>query len=297
MGIEGTESVATAARRRLRELMDQPVPVVAPGVFDGLSARLAAKAGLAVLHASGGAIARSIGYPDLGIVTATEMLARIEEICEAGLPVIADADTGYGGLLNVARTIEIFERAGVAGLHIEDQTFPKRCGLMQGVQVVPYEEARARIVAAAAARRDPGMLIFARTDAVHAEGMEAACARIRGYLEAGADVAFIEGLDDVAAIREAARLVPGPKMINISKAREGLPLPLTELRALGYVVTIFPGDAQSAAIAGMNAVFETLRETGSTKDAAGKLTTSSIRDEAVGTTAAFAREAEWANAR
>lgn len=290
-------SVAGAARRRLRELIDGPDPILAPGVFDGLSARLATKAGLLALHASGGAIARAIGYPDLGVVTCTEMLGRIEEICETGLPVIADADTGYGGLLNVARTVALYERAGVAALHIEDQTFPKRCGLMSGVQVVPYHEARARIVAAVAARRDPGMLVIARTDAVHAEGAEAAYRRMRGYLDAGADVAFIEGLDTADTVRAAARAVPGPKMINVSRAREGLPLPLGELRALGYVLVIYPGDAQSAAIAGMNAVFETIRESGSTRTVADRLVPAAVRDEAVDTSAAVAAEAAWADAR
>lgn len=289
----GPVGAATEQRRRLRELLRQGFPVVAPGVFDGLSARLGEKAGLQALHASGGAIARSMGYPDLGILTLTEVLGRLAEICEAGLPVIADADTGFGGVHNVERTVREFERVGVAALHIEDQTFPKRCGLMAGVGVVPVEEARSRIVAAAAGRADPDMLIIARTDAVAQEGLSGACRRMRLYLDAGADIAFIEGLETPELIREAASLIEGPKLLNLTRAREGLPLPMEALRDMGYVILIAPGDVQSAAIAAMNAAFAALRESGHTRDVAHLLTTSEIRDEAVETSAYFAREAQW----
>lgn len=284
-------------RLRLKELIQQSIPVVAPGVFDGLSARLGEKAGLHALHASGGAIARAMGYPDLGVVTLTEVVARLAEICEADLPVVADADTGFGGVHNVERTVRDFERVGVAALHIEDQTFPKRCGLMDGVGVVPLEEARSRIIAAAAARNDPDMLIIARTDALSHEGLAGAYRRMRDYLDSGADIAFIEGLETPELIREAASLIAGPKLLNLTRAREGLPLPLEVLRQMGYVILIAPGDVQSAAISAMNATFSALRETGHTRDVDHLLTTSHIRDEAVETSAYFAREAEWTSAQ
>jgi len=284
---------ASVRRRRFREMLQQNFPVVAPGIFDGLSARLGELAGMQALHASGGAIARSMGYPDLGVVTLTEVLGRLAEICETGVPVIADADTGFGGVHNVERTVREFERIGVAALHIEDQTFPKRCGLMQGVGVVPLEEAQSRIVAAVAGRNDPDMLIIARTDAVSHEGLSGACRRIRHYLDAGADIAFIEGLDTPELIREAASLIDGPKLLNLTKAREGLPLPLETLRSMGYVILIVPGDVQSAAIAAMNATFEALRNNGHTREVAHLLTTTEIRDEAVETSAYFARETQW----
>jgi 2-methylisocitrate lyase-like PEP mutase family enzyme len=269
---------------------------VAPGIFDGLSGRLAEKAGLQAVHASGGAIARAMGYPDLGVLTMTEVLGRLAEICETGLPVIADADTGFGGVHNVKRTVQEYERVGVAALHLEDQTFPKRCGLMEGVGVVPLHEARARITAAMAGRSDPDMLIIARTDAVSQEGLAGACERMRSYLEAGADIAFIEGLESADLICKAAEMIPGPKLLNLSKAREGLPMSLESLRAMGYVIVIVPGDVQSAAIAAMNATFAALRDTGHTRDVAHLLTTSHIRDEAVESSAYFAREAAWAAA-
>lgn len=296
MQTPGTIGRSHLMRRRLQEMLQQSVPIGAPGIFDGLSARLGEKAGLQALHASGGAMARSMGYPDLGVVTLTEVVARLAEICEAGIPVIADADTGFGGVHNVERTVRDFERIGVAALHIEDQTFPKRCGLMDGVGVVPLDEARSRIVAATAARQDPNMLIIARTDALSHEGLSGACGRMRDYLEAGADIAFIEGLETPDLIREAASLIEGPKLLNLTRAREGLPLPLETLRSLGYVILIAPGDAQSAAIAAMNSTFAALRESGHTRDVAHLLTTSEIRDEAVETSAYFAREAEWTSA-
>jgi 2-methylisocitrate lyase-like PEP mutase family enzyme len=287
-------SRSTPARRRLRALLCQDVPVVAPGIFDGLSARLGGKAGLEVVHASGGAMARSMGYPDLGVVTLTEVLGRLTEICAAGPAVIADADTGFGGAHNVERTVREFERVGVAALHIEDQTFPKRCGLMQGVGVVSLNEASARIIAAVAGRSDPDMQIIARTDAVADEGLSRACERIQAYLDAGADIAFIEGLDTPDLIREAAALITGPKLLNLTRARDGLPFSLKTLRSMGYVILIAPGDAQSAATAAMNAIFAALRDTGHTRDVAHLLTTSQIRDDAVETSAYFARETDWA---
>ena len=267
--------------------------LVVPGVFDGLSARLAAAAGLPALHASGGAIARAIGYPDMGLVTATEMIARIDEITGAGVPVIADADTGFGGLLNVARTMRAYEKAGVAALHIEDQTFPKRCGLLAGVGVVSLAEATARIAAAVMARSDPDTVIIARTDALGSEGMDAACARMQAYLDAGADMAFVEGLETPALIEAVGRRLPGPKLINITHARRGLPMPLDALRDLGYAVAIYPGDLQSAAIAAMADTLAAIAETGETTRVADRLAPAALRDGIVGTDAMIEADTRW----
>lgn len=279
--------------RALRAAMAAQGLLRAPGVFDGMSARLAAAAGLPALHASGGAIARAIGYPDMGLVTATEMIARIDEIASAGPPVIADADTGFGGLLNVARTVRAYEKAGVAALHIEDQTYPKRCGLMAGVGVVPLPEARARIVAAVDARSDPETVIIARTDALGAEGLEAACARMDAYLEAGADMAFIEGLETPVLIEAVARRVPGPKLINITQARRGLPMPLDALRDMGFAIAIYPGDVQSAAIAAMAQTLGAIAASGETTAVADRLADAALRDGIVGTAAMVEAEARW----
>jgi len=272
-------------------------PLLAPGVWDGLSARLAVTAGAMALHASGGAIARAAGQPDLGIIGLAEMEARIGEILEAapGVPVIADADTGYGGLLNLAHAVRRYTRLGVAALHLEDQPFPKRCGLLDGVQVVPAAEMLARLRAAREACPPGGPLLIARTDAIKAEGLPAALERMRAYVAAGADIAFVEGLDDPEAIRAAsAALSPVPLLLNASMAATGLPLPLGDLAALGVRIVIYPGDAQRAAIAGMARAFAAVLEAGDSRAIAAELAPSRLRDEVVGTSRLMEAEARWA---
>ncbi|MGG5809292.1 isocitrate lyase/PEP mutase family protein [Falsiroseomonas sp. CW058] len=282
---------------RLLRLMAVPArPVLAPGVWDGLSARLAVRAGAAALHASGGAIARAAGQPDLGIIGLAEMEARIGEIVEGagGVPVIADADAGYGGPLNVAHAARRLARLGVAALHIEDQPFPKRCGLLDGVGVVAAEEMLARMRAARAALPPGGPLLIARTDALKAEGEAAALARMRAYLAAGAEIAFVEGLEDAGAIaRAAAALHPAPLLFNASMSATGLPLPPERLGALGVRIIIYPGDAQRAAIAAMARCFATVLEAGDSRAMAADLAPASLRDGVVGTGALMAQEAAW----
>jgi 2-methylisocitrate lyase-like PEP mutase family enzyme len=291
--------VETSPAQRLAALLRaaRDRPVLAPGVWDGLSARLAVHAGAAALHASGGAIARAAGQPDLGLLGLAEMSARIAEIVEGagGAPVIADADTGHGGLLNVAQTVRRFAQLGVAALHLEDQPFPKRCGLFDGVQVVPQAEMLARLRAARAACPPGGPLLIARTDALKAEGEDAALARMRAYLAAGADMAFVEGLEEAEAIRRAAAQLAGaPMLFNASMSARGLPMPLEEMGAAGVRIVIYPGDAQRAAIAGMARAFATLLETGDSRAVAADLAPASLRDGIVGTAEAMDTEARWA---
>jgi 2-methylisocitrate lyase-like PEP mutase family enzyme len=274
-------------------------PVLAPGVWDGLSARLAARAGATALHASGGAIARSAGQPDLGILGLADMEARIGEIVEGAgdAPVIADADTGYGGLLNVAQAARRYARLGVAALHIEDQPFPKRCGLLDGVAVVPVAEMVARLRAArdAVGGSGDGPLLIARTDAAKPEGLGAALARMRAYMAAGADVAFVEGLEDAGALETAAAALPGaPLLLNASMSARGLPLPPERLAALGYAIVIYPGDAQRAAIAAMAEAFAAMLRDGDTRSVAARLAPASLRDGVVRTTELMQVEARWA---
>jgi 2-methylisocitrate lyase-like PEP mutase family enzyme len=298
-----------AAADRLRAMM-APImaqaagrmPVLAPGVWDGLSARLAVHAGATALHASGGAIARAAGQPDLGILGLAEMEARIGEIVEGAgdAPVIADADTGYGGLLNLAHAVRRYARLGVAALHIEDQPFPKRCGLFDGVTVVPEADMLARLRAARAtvAAMDGGPLIIARTDAVKPEGLEAAFRRMRAYIEAGADIAFVEGLDDAAAMRAAAAALPGvPQLLNASMSAHGLPLPPATLAGLGFAIVIYPGDAQRAAIAAMDAAFRAVLRDGDGRSVADRMAPASLRDGVVGTRALIEAEARWTGAQ
>jgi 2-methylisocitrate lyase-like PEP mutase family enzyme len=286
-----------AARLAVLLRAAQDRPVLAPGVWDGLSARLAVQAGAVALHASGGAIARAAGQPDLGLLGLAEMAARIGEIVEGagGAPVIADADTGHGGLLNVAQTVRRFAQIGVAALHLEDQPFPKRCGLLEGVQVVAEAEMLARLRAARAACPPGGPLLIARTDALKAEGEAAALSRMAAYFAAGADIAFVEGLEEAAAIRRAAaRLAPAPLLFNASMSARGLPMELGAMAACGVRIVIYPGDAQRAAIAGMARAFAALLRDGDSRAIAGDLAPTALRDEVVGTSAAMATEAAWA---
>ncbi|WP_270933146.1 isocitrate lyase/PEP mutase family protein [Falsiroseomonas oryzae] len=281
---------------RLAALMSAARPVLAPGVWDGLSAKVALRAAATALHASGGAIARAAGQPDLGIIGLTEMSARIAEIVEAAgaVPVIADADTGYGGPLNVAQTVRCLARLGVAALHLEDQPFPKRCGLLEGVQVVPRDDMLARLRAARAACPAGGPLLIARTDAVQAEGLECALDRMRAYLAGGADIAFVEGLDDADGIaRASAALAPAPLLFNASMSATGLPLSLQDLAALRVGIVIYPGDAQRAAIAAMDRTFAALLQAGDSRAVARELAPPALRDELVGTAALMAAEASW----
>jgi 2-methylisocitrate lyase-like PEP mutase family enzyme len=290
------------AADRLRALMAVVPggrPVLAPGVWDGLSARLAVHAGAAALHASGGAISRAAGQPDLGILGLAEMEQRIGEIVEGagGAPVIADADTGYGGLLNLAHAVRRYARLGVAALHIEDQPFPKRCGLLDGVAVVPQAEMLARLRAARAARDEAGggPLLIARTDAIKPEGLEAALGRMQAYIAAGADIAFVEGLEDAAALQAASAALPGvPLLLNASMSARGLPLPPDRLAALGYAIVIYPGDAQRAAIAAMDEVFAAVLRDGDSRAVASRLAPASLRDGVVGTAALMGAESRWA---
>jgi 2-methylisocitrate lyase-like PEP mutase family enzyme len=285
---------------RLRALMAAAAdrPVLAPGVWDGLSARLAVAAGAGALHASGGAIARAAGLPDLGILGQAEMEQRIGEIIDAAddAPVIADADTGYGGLLNVAHTMRRLARLGVAALHLEDQPFPKRCGLFDGVQVVPTAEMLGRLAAARDARPEGGPLLIARTDAAKAEGLPAAIARMRAYVAAGADIAFVEGLEDATALQAAAALAPTPLLFNASMSATGLPLPLGSLARLGVRIVIYPGDAQRAAIAAMSGVFRAVLQAGDSVAVAASLAPARVRDDAVRTAILMDAEARWAAA-
>lgn len=269
-----------AGASRLREVLAGDRCLAGAGAFDGLSARIVEAAGLGFVHASGGAIARSIGHPDTGVVTMTEMLVRLCEISAAvALPILADADTGYGNKDNAARAALEFRRAGAAGVHVEDQTFPKRCGHMAGVTLVPADAMCAKIAAMRAAVGD-GLVIVARTDAVGIEGMDSALARMRRYLAAGAEAAFVEGLRDAADLR-AATAHGAPAVVNLPMASTGLPLSLDELGTLGYRLAVFPGDLQRAAILAMEATARAIAQQGDTRSVAGLLATQARRDALV----------------
>lgn len=268
----------TPPTKRLSAQIAQGGCALAPGVFDGCSARVAAAAGASVLHASGGAIARAIGYADIGLVTMTEMLGRVREITEAtDAPVIADADTGYGNALNAARAARAFADAGVAALHVEDQTFPKRCGHMAGVELIEPAEMVEKIAAMKAALGGRALLI-ARTDAVGVEGLGPALARMRAYLAAGGDIAFVEGIETEEMARQVAQAITAPLLINQARASSGDVIAPARLAELGYRIAIYPGDMQRAAMFAMRRVVEAALASGTTEQAAPMMLSNAERD-------------------
>jgi 2-methylisocitrate lyase-like PEP mutase family enzyme len=272
------------ASTTLRTLLKGDDVVIAPGVYDGLSARLARAAGFAAVYATGGGIARSMGYPDLGLLSLSEVLDRLREIVhQAHVPVIADADTGYGNALNVRRTVREFERAGVAALHLEDQTFPKRCGHLDDKSVVPVAEMVGKVRAARAAAPDPDLVLIARTDAIAVEGLDAAIERAQAYAEAGADVVFVEAPTSEAQIETIARRLPVPKLLNMFEGGKTPFVPLARLRALGYRIVIIPSDLQRAAIHAMQLVLGAIRRDGNSRSVADRLVSFAERETIVGT--------------
>lgn len=248
-------------RRRLQE---GPI-LVAPGVFDALSARLVEVCGFEAVYASGGAIARTLGFPDLGLVSLWEVAEVLRRVCRATrLPVVADADTGYGGLLNVHRTVREWEEAGAAALHLEDQALPKRCGQYEGIRLVSPEEMVARVCAAVEARRD-GLVVIARTDARAVEGLEAAVDRANAYAEAGAEALFVQGLRSLEEVAEVARRLPRPLVVNVPSGARWRP---DDLQEAGCRLAIYASELQRAALAAVRRVAERLREEGFVDSAA-----------------------------
>ena len=250
----------------LRRLLEIPGKmIVAPGVYDGITARLAAEAGFEVLYMTGAATAASrLGQPDLGLITLPEMASNAAMIAEcSGLPVISDADTGYGNSLNVIRTVREFELAGVAGIHLEDQSFPKQCGHLDGKTVVPAEEFIGKIKAAVDTRRNPDFVIIARTDARTVNGFDDALDRARRYAEAGADVVFVESPLSIEEMAAIPGRVPVPCMINmVGPASKTPPLPLAELERLGFKIAIYPTLPMDAVVNAMRQALQRLRQEG-----------------------------------
>jgi 2-methylisocitrate lyase-like PEP mutase family enzyme len=277
----------------LRKLIAGDEIIVAPGVYDGMSARLVQRAGFAAVYATGGGIARSMGYPDLGLLGLTEVADRLSVIVEhAGVPVIADADTGYGNTLNVRRTIREFERAGVAALHLEDQTFPKRCGHLDDKTVVPTGEMVQKLRAARDAASDADLVLIARTDAIAVEGLAAAIERALAYAEAGADVIFVEAPTSETQMETIARRVTAPKLLNMFEGGKTPLVPLDRLRALGYRIVIIPSDLQRAAIRAMQDVLTAIRRDGNSRSLADRMATFTEREAIVGTAEYLTRDRE-----
>lgn len=253
--------------------MARPGAVMAPGVADALNARLVRKHGFDAIYMTGaGTAATRLGMPDVGLLTMTEMIDNAQRIADSsGLPLIADADNGYGGVLNVRRTIQGFERAGVAGVHLEDQEFPKRCGHLAGKQLVPADEMVSKIRAAVDARTDPDFVIIARTDAIAVEGFDAAIERAQRYREAGADALFVEAPNAQQLPLLEPRL-SFPLVYNMAASGKTPFLGKQEIENLGFKLIIYPNWMVLAAIRAASQVLTTLRETGSIASVAPEVT-------------------------
>ena len=261
---------------RLRALLDSGQTIVAPGAFDPLSARLVEEAGFPAVYMTGfGTSAALIGRPDVGLLTMTEMVGNAGRIAACvDIPVIADADTGYGNPLNVIRTVGAYEAAGVAGIHIEDQVAPKKCGHMEGKLVIPAEEMVQKVRAAVEARTQPDFVIIARTDARAPEGLERALQRGRMYRAAGADALFIEALTSEAEARQAIGAFPGvPLLFNWAEGGKTPPISLERVKELGYRIVIFPIAALLAATGAMRRILREIAQEGTPAAAMSELPT------------------------
>ncbi|HMA74035.1 MAG TPA: isocitrate lyase/phosphoenolpyruvate mutase family protein [Xanthobacteraceae bacterium] len=268
--------------------------VVAPGAFDGLSARLVEQAGFPAVYASGGAIARSTGVPDMGLITPDEIVQRLAGIVEAvGVPVIADADTGYGNALTAQRAARAFERAGVAAFHLEDQAFPKKCGHYEDKALVSAAEMVQRLHAVRDALHDPDFVVIGRTDAIAVEGYDAALDRAGTYIEAGADMIFVEAPTTEHQIAEIAKRLPGYKLINMFHGGKTPLLPASRLQELGYHVVIIPSDTQRAAIKAMQRVLATIARDGSAAAMIDDMASFRDREAVVDTAGYLARDRQY----
>ena len=252
------------ATTRLRKMLEAPGIVVAPGAYDGFSARLVEAAGFRCVYMTGaGTAASHIGQPDLGLATMTEMVANAGHIAACvSLPVIADADTGYGNALNVVRTVREYERAGVAGCHLEDQVAPKKCGHIAGKQVIAAREFAQKIRAASEYRTDGDFVIIARTDARAVTGLDDAIERGNLYRDAGADVIFVEAPQSEDEIERVAREVKAPLLMNQVPGGRTPMVKTAELERLGFKIVIHPAVCMEAAVLAMEKALQHLKETG-----------------------------------
>ena len=252
--------------RRFAEMVDAQGTIVAPGVYDCISARLVETAGFTAVYVTGSGVSLSIlGAPDVGVVSFKEVVEHVGRIADVvSIPVIADADTGYGGAVNIMRTVREFERVGVSAIHIEDQEWPKRCGHESGRRLVTAVEMSARIRAATCARRDPDFKIIARTDARTNEGIDAAIARVREYRNAGADILFVESPESEAELARIVREVPGPHLANMVEGGRTPLLDVPSLQRLGFRIVIFPNSLTRLFARMGTELLEELRQTGTT---------------------------------
>ncbi len=281
-------------RKQLRKHISEDKYLVVPGAFDALTARLIEIAGFDALYLTGGGFSRANGYPDMGLMTMLEVTHWVGLVCDAvNIPVIADADSGYGNALNVVRTVREFEKTGVAGIHLEDQFAPKKCGHYEGKEIVAPEEMAGKIKAAVDARRDEDFVIIARTDAIAVEGFDAAIDRMNLYLESGADVGFVEAPQNRDQLESIPSKINGPALVNVFKGGKTPVLPKAEFTEMGYRIGIYPNQTHRAAIFAAKEVLQVLKEDGETERYEDRMASWMDREVAVNTEWWREREAEY----
>ena len=272
---------------RLREMIAQRETILAPGTYDALTARIFEQAGFPAIYMTGfGTSASLLGRPDVGLLTMSEMVDNARRISLAvDVPVIADADTGYGNALNVIRTVHEYELAGISAIHIEDQVLPKKCGHMENKQLISGAEMAEKIRAAVEARTSPDFLIIARTDARAVEGLDNALRRARSYHEAGADVLFVEAPQSEDEVSQIARAFPAvPLLFNWAEGGKTPPVQLERLKELGYRIVIFPISALLAATHAVRAIAAELKARGTPAEVLSKIISFREFNEMIGLT-------------
>jgi 2-methylisocitrate lyase-like PEP mutase family enzyme len=284
------------ATTKLRNLFASGRIAVAPGAYDGLTARLVEQAGFPAIYASGGAIARSTGIPDLGLMPVSAIVERLASMVDVvEVPIVADADTGYGNALNAQAAARAFERAGVAAFHLEDQTFPKKCGHYDDKSLVPVAEMVQKLKAVRDTLLDPDFIVIARTDAIAVEGFNAAIDRAGAYREAGADMLFVEAPTSEDEIARIAKLVSGWKLINMFEGGKTPLLPAARLEQLGYHLVIIPSDTQRAAIKATQRVLAAIAHDGSSAALRGDMVSFKEREALIDTAGYLERDRRYAS--
>lgn len=270
--------------KALRRTLHKGAGAIVPGAADALAARLIERLGFPAVYVTGAGLANAyLGVPDIGLVTLTELAANVVAMREAvQLPLIVDADTGFGNALNVARTIRVLERAGANAVQLEDQEFPKRCGHFAGKTVIAAGEMAAKLRAAVDARRDPDFLVIARTDAIAPNGIEDALARAELYIEAGADLTFVEAPRSEADMARIPAALAVPQVANLVVGGLTPVLPREKLQSMGFALVLYANVALQAALFGMKDVLGHLRETGALDGVAARLMPFAERQDLVG---------------
>lgn len=276
--------MSASLNEKLKTRLAERNAVLVPGAFDALSARIIADLGFEAAYMTGAGVTNALlGLPDIGLITLTELAERVAAIRDAvDLPLIVDADTGFGNAINVTRTVRVLERSGANAIQIEDQVFPKRCGHFAGKDVIAADEMAQKIHAAVDTRRDPNLTLIARTDARATLGFEAAIERAQRYVEAGADVIFVEAPQSLDELRELARRLAAPQLVNIVLGGLTPAVGLEDLRAMRFAVALYANAALQGAVHGMQQALTTLRAQGALGLESGLVTTFVERQRLVG---------------